>query len=101
MQINPGNINFVQPQRIAGPTAPGEDPQGKSFLSFLQDSLQEVNQLQNHKDDMTVSFAAGDPNVDIHNLMLAIEEASISMQLTTEIRNKLIEAYQEIMRMQL
>lgn len=101
MKINPGQMNLLQPQRITGPAMPGEEPGGKSFLTFLQDSLREVNHLENHKDNMTVRFAAGDPDVDIHNLMLAIEEAGIAMQLTIEVRNKLVEAYQEIMRMQL
>lgn len=97
MKINPANINLLDPQRLVGTD---KQYQGKSFTDFLKDSLIEVNELQKTGDNMSVRFAAGDPQVDIHNLMLALEEASIALQLTIEIRNKLVEAYQEIMRMQ-
>jgi len=97
MKINPVNIDFLEPQRLKETESQYE---GKSFKDFLTDSLSEVNELQKTGDDMAVRFAAGDPQVDIHNLMQALEEAGIAMQLTIEIRNKLVEAYQEIMRMQ-
>lgn len=97
MKINPTNMSFLQAQDLRS-TANKYD--GKSFTDFLKDSLSEVNNLQKTGDEMSVRFAGGDPQVDIHDLMLALEEASIAKQLTIEIRNKLVEAYQEIMRMQ-
>lgn len=97
MKINPVGLNFLDPQKLKETEAQYE---GKSFTEFLQESIGEVNRLQKTGEDMTARFAAGDPQVDIHNLMLALEEASIAMQLTIEIRNKLVESYQEIMRMQ-
>lgn len=97
MKINPVSINFLEPESLRKTENLHE---GKSFTDFLKDSISEVNHLQKTGDDMAVRFAAGDPQVDIHNLMLALEEASIAMQLTIEIRNKLVESYQEIMRMQ-
>jgi flagellar hook-basal body complex protein FliE len=97
MKINPVGINFLDPQKLKETDVQYE---GKSFMEFLKDSIGEVDRLQKTGDEMSVRFAAGDPQVDIHNLMLALEEASIAMQLTIEIRNKLVESYQEIMRMQ-
>lgn len=99
MKINPNGINFLDTAKIAVKPASVQNNE-KSFLDFLKDSLAEVNSLQNTGDAMSISFAAGDPNVDIHNLMLALEEANVALQLTIEVRNKLIESYQEIMRMQ-
>lgn len=101
MKINPAALTFLEPTRLTGADKTGIQTEGKSFLQFLNESLGEVNRLENRADSMSVAFAAGDPNVDIHNLMLAMEEANIALQLTIEVRNKMIEAYQEIMRMQL
>jgi flagellar hook-basal body complex protein FliE len=98
MKINQINLNLLNPANLAKTDNLQE---GKSFVEFLKDSLGEVNDLQHRSDEMAMRFAASDPTVDIHDLMLALEEASIALQLTIEIRNKLLESYQEIMRMQI
>jgi len=71
----------------------------KSFSSFLKDSIEEVNQAQIQSDIMTEKLALGQ-DVDLHEVMIASQKANITMQLTLEIRNKAVEAYQEMMRMQ-
>lgn len=98
MKINQVNLNLLNPANLAK-TENLQD--GKSFVDFLKESLGEVNDLQHKGDEMAIRFAASDPNVDIHDLMLALEEAGIALQLTIEIRNKLLDSYQEIMRMQI
>jgi flagellar hook-basal body complex protein FliE len=71
----------------------------KSFASFLNESLDKVNGLQTESDILTEKMALGQ-NVDLHQVMIASQKASVSMQLTLEVRNKAVEAYQEMMRMQ-
>lgn len=71
-----------------------------SFLSYLNDALKEVNSLQKQAAQGAQKLALGDQDY-LHNTMLAYEKASLALQLTIEIRNKLVEAYQEIMRIQL
>lgn len=71
----------------------------KSFASVLKESLNQVNEAQNQSDVMTEKLAKGE-NVDLHQVMIASQKASITMSATLEIRNKVIEAYQEVMRMQ-
>jgi flagellar hook-basal body complex protein FliE len=71
----------------------------KNFASVLKDSIEKVNQAQNQSDVMTEKLARGE-NVDLHQVMIASQKASITMSATIEIRNKVIEAYQEVMRMQ-
>jgi flagellar hook-basal body complex protein FliE len=71
----------------------------KNFASVLKDSIEKVNQAQNQSDVMTEKLARGE-NVDLHQVMIASQKASITMSATLEIRNKVIEAYQEVMRMQ-
>jgi flagellar hook-basal body complex protein FliE len=73
---------------------------GISFMETLKEKLDAVNDKQIHAEVVTEKFIKGD-DVDIHQVMLATEEAKLSLQLAVQIRNKLVEAYQEINRMQL
>lgn len=70
------------------------------FGETLQKKLREVNQLQLKSDELTRQFVAGE-DIELHDLMLAAEQANLALQLTVQIRNKLVEAYQEISRMQI
>lgn len=85
------------------PSAPGNrgkdrDAQG-SFKQVLQDSLREVNQLQ-HAADRSIEQLIAGRSKNLHETMIAMEKADISFRLMMEVRNKIIEAYHEVMRMQ-
>ncbi len=69
-----------------------------SFSEFLKDSLEKVNQLQIEANNAITAFSTGE-DVDIHRVMIAIERANLSLSIVTEIRNRLLDAYHEIMRM--
>jgi len=71
-----------------------------SFTDMLKSSLGEVNSLQLEADDIAAKFAAGETD-NIHEVLIAGEKADIALQLTTAIRSKILDAYQEIMRMQI
>ncbi|SCN21302.1 Flagellar hook-basal body complex protein FliE [Clostridium sp. N3C] len=71
-----------------------------SFMDMLKEKLDDVNEKQIKADEATEAFISGD-DVDIHELMLITEEAKMSLQLAVQVRNKLVEAYQEINKMQL
>ena len=71
----------------------------KSFGEFLSDSLKEVNTLKKQSEVANMKLAAGQVE-DISEVVIAGEKASIAVQLTMQVRNKMVEAYQEIMRMQ-
>ena len=71
----------------------------KSFGEFLSDSLKEVNTLKKQSAVANMKLAAGQVE-DISEVVIAGEKASIAVQLTMQVRNKMVEAYQEIMRMQ-
>ncbi|WP_252503611.1 flagellar hook-basal body complex protein FliE [Sporosarcina sp. Marseille-Q4943] len=70
----------------------------KSFGTFLKDAIQEVNVKQIESDKMTQKLILGE-DVDLHNVMITAQKASIALNATMEVRNKVIEAYQEIIRM--
>lgn len=79
--------------------APGTKEGSVSFKDLIMDALKNVNSLEQESDKMTEDFIAGRTD-DIHSVMIAAEKASISLQFMVEVRNKIVDAYQEIMRMQ-
>ncbi len=70
----------------------------KSFLDYVKDSINEVDQAQKSSDKMTTNLATG-ANENIHETMLALSKAELSFNLMVQVRNKALEAYQEVMRM--
>ncbi len=97
MRIHPlaGRNEFALPS--ATPSA-AEKP-GDDFAQTLMDVLREVNASQAEGRQMQNALMTGQP-VDIADVKIAMERASIAMNLTIQVRNKLLEAYQEINRMQ-
>ena len=69
------------------------------FGAALLKSISEVNQSQINADKAAEQIAAGDTK-NLHEAMIKLEEADISLRLMVQVRNKAVEAYQEIMRMQ-
>lgn len=72
---------------------------GGSFSNLLGQMVNDVNNKQLAAGDAVNGLLSGQ-NVSLHQAMIAMEEASVSFQLMVEVRNKLLESYQEIMRMQ-
>jgi flagellar hook-basal body complex protein FliE len=96
-------INHFQPLfHLGTKTNKAQDEKAaptESFSSVLSESLQKVNGLQKDAELMTNKLITGEVN-DVHQVMIATQKASIALQLTVEVRNKVIESYQEMMRMQ-
>jgi flagellar hook-basal body complex protein FliE len=72
---------------------------GPGFGDTVVQALQNVNNLQAGADDLANKLATGDVQ-DVHQVMLALNQASMAFDLTAQVRNKVVEAYQEVMRMQ-
>ncbi|AGB40624.1 flagellar hook-basal body complex protein FliE [Halobacteroides halobius DSM 5150] len=70
-----------------------------SFSNVLQKSLQDVNKLQHQANQASKDLALGKTD-NIHNVMIAAQKAKLSLSLTTSVRNKVVDAYKEIMRIQ-
>jgi flagellar hook-basal body complex protein FliE len=82
------------------PAAGGAGPEGKaSFGEVLKDSLAQVNSLQHEADAAIQSLATGG-TATLHDTMLAVQKAELSFRLMMQVRNKIVEAYQEVLRMQ-
>ncbi|MBO8167971.1 MAG: flagellar hook-basal body complex protein FliE [Thermoanaerobacteraceae bacterium] len=74
--------------------------EGPSFAEQVKNALEVVNDLQVEADRITQQYFAGQVQ-DLHQVMIAAEKADLALQLTVQIRNKIIEAYKEISRMQI
>jgi flagellar hook-basal body complex protein FliE len=81
-------------------SAPKAVSNGDDFGQMMTDALREVNQSQQDARAIQNDLMAGRA-VEMHELQIALERASVSLQLTMQVRNKLLEAYQEIQRMQI
>ena len=88
---------FIQNQSISK-VKPENKVEG--FSEIFKQTLDKVKAAQNHSDKLTNELVTGEVK-DIHEVMIASQKASLSLQLTVQVRNKVVEAYQEVMRMQL
>lgn len=91
---NLSKINTVNPTQKA------KESSSIDFSNMLKDAINEVNNLQKSADKAAVDYSTGKIN-DVHQVIIAAEKASLSLQLTSQVTNKIIESYKEIMRMQL
>ena len=72
---------------------------GDSFGTLLRSKIDEINQLKLEADDAVAKVELSDSG-SIHEAMIALEKADISFKTMLQVRNKILEAYQEVMRMQ-
>lgn len=90
-----GNAEIAKLQGLQAADGAGDD-----FAQQLMDVMREVNETQLESRSQQNAFLTNQPGADYHDLMIAMERASTAMQLTMQVRNKVLEAYQEISRMQ-
>ena len=75
--------------------------QSKGFLDVLKDSLDQVSQTQKQSEAITKQYMLDQNGVTLEETMVASQKANIAFQMTLQVRNKVIAAYQEIMNMQI
>ncbi len=83
---------------VAGEVGGAEKATG--FGKALMNAIEGLDGVQKAADDKAMELASGEP-VDLHDVMISRETASLHMQLALQVRNKLVEAYQDVMRMQI
>lgn len=91
-------ISQLTPIRTPSVNKPTPAEVSQEFSSFLSDAMNKVNQAQVESSNLADKFAAGEIT-DLHQLTVAGQKASVMLQMTMQVRNKMIESYQEIMRM--
>ncbi len=71
-----------------------------NFGSELQASIQRINRLQKAADTKAVAFQAGEPNIELNDVMVDMQKASVAFQMGLQVRNRLVTAYRDVMNMQ-
>ena len=85
--------------RIDGLQRVDKSPETPSFGDMLSRAVGNVNELQQTSSDLRTAYDMGDPNVDITRVMIASEKASVSFEALTQVRNRVVQAYEDIMNM--
>lgn len=96
-------VSNILPGISAIPSVPGsgnneQDSSKVNFGQMLNKALDNVNQLQQNADNSTKLFMAGKID-DLHTMMIEGQKADLALQFTLQVRNKILDAYNEIMRM--
>ncbi|MGI6680573.1 MAG: flagellar hook-basal body complex protein FliE [Bdellovibrionota bacterium] len=78
-----------------------DNDEGQSFASFLKDAVKGVNSLQLEADKKIEDLVLKKENITPHEAMIALEKADVAFQLMNTVRTRIVQAYQEVMRMQI
>ena len=81
---------------LDGPAAPSD---GKGFGQMLADQIGHLNEMQKSADAASQALATGQAT-DVSSVVMEVERASLALQLATQVRNKAVDAYHDIFRMQ-
>ncbi len=93
-----GGIRMPSPATVGGAASTG-NASSDIFGRMLSDAANTLNGLQQNADAQAEALATGQP-VEIHDVMIAQEQNSLAFQFALQVRNKVVEAYQDVMRMQ-
>ena len=100
-EINPqqilSQIRALNNEMNSAPAAPQQT--SAEFGNMLQSALTSVNEAQQHATALSTSFVSGTQEANLAEVMIAAQKANLSFRAMTEVRNKLVNAYQEIMNM--
>ena len=92
-----------QPGELQKPVVDAVDSASKTetggFADMLKQAVNTVNDTQQQSAELQQAFETGDPEVDITQVMIQMQKASVSFEAMTQVRNRLVSAYQDIMNM--
>ncbi len=100
MAIEPIGVASLVPAGSSISPVPQKQPAEVPFGKMIDHLLRDANSQQVQADQTVRQFAMGESD-NLHDVMLAVAKADLSFRLVLEVRNRLVEAYQEIMRMQI
>ena len=85
--------------RAAGAAPQAASAQPSDFASLLKHSVDQISTMDNNATAMSQAYEAGDKSVDLTKVMLEVQKASLAFRAMTEVRNKLLDAYSQVMNM--
>jgi flagellar hook-basal body complex protein FliE len=87
------------PGQISRPERAGQVGDTPGFGDLLSQAVNQVNDLQKTSGEMKTAYQQGDPDMDISRVMVAAQKASVSFEAMTQVRNRVVKAYEDIMNM--
>ncbi len=97
-------MRAMQMEATGKPQAPApveQGPKGAEFSNVMRGALDRVSELQKTTSNLQTSYEMGVAGVDLTDVMIASQKSSVAMQATVQVRNRMVSAYEEIMRMQI
>lgn len=93
-------LRAVAAQATSSPAPQDSSPAGNDFAALLKSAVEEANSAQLDAKQLSRQFESGNPDVNLQDVVLSLQKASLSFQTMVQVRNKLVSAYQDIMNMQ-
>ncbi len=90
-----------KPGSITAPNQTGAPDKTQGFNDLFKQAIGSVNDVQQQSNALATSYEQGDPKISLAQVMVASQKASVSFQALTQVRNKLVDAYKDIMNMPL
>ncbi len=98
LQMRSMQVEAMNRPQPAAPTAP-QETKGPAFDDLLQQAVNRVNELQQTTSELQTGYERGEVGIDLAQVMVASQKSSVAFQAMTQVRNKLITAYEDIMKM--
>lgn len=86
----------ISPTQVQGTQAPQATPK---FSDLLSKAVNTVSETQQKSSALTTAYVQGDPSVSLSQVMIQSQKSSVSFQALTQVRNKVVQAYEDIMKM--
>jgi flagellar hook-basal body complex protein FliE len=92
-------MRSLQARASGAPEAPAPGAQPSDFANLMKNSVDQISTMQNQATALANAYEAGDKSVDLTKVMLEVQKAGLAFRAMTEVRNKLIDAYTQVMNM--
>ncbi|MGB0782132.1 MAG: flagellar hook-basal body complex protein FliE [Marinomonas sp.] len=98
-QVRAPNSAVPTVTKIGGEGDGGQAVERADFAEMLKNAVNNVNTLQKESTQLAQSYERGDEGVDLPQVMIGLQKSSVSFEAMTQVRNKLVDAYEKIMNM--
>lgn len=98
-QVQSPDLSMPNISKIGGEQGDGQSVERADFGEMLKNAVDNVNSLQQNASQLAQSYERGDQGVDLPQVMIGLQKSSVSFEAMTQVRNKLVDAYEKIMNM--
>ncbi|RMF16445.1 MAG: flagellar hook-basal body complex protein FliE [Gammaproteobacteria bacterium] len=95
----PAQVEEAVRNTAVNPVQQPSKAQGPGFAEMLKSAVNQVDAVQKNASALATAYEKGDPNVDLTQVMIASQKSSVAFQALTQVRNRVVQAYEDIMKM--